>query len=53
MEKQGGMWKIILRRMDGSVNFYIKWAQYKAGLGYVDGKLGSTNNYNLSFLIYL
>lgn len=28
-----GNWTIILRRMDGSVNFYRKWVDYKAGFG--------------------
>lgn len=30
---RGGDWTVILRRMDGSVNFYRDWAEYKAGFG--------------------
>ncbi|XP_062141775.1 angiopoietin-related protein 2-like [Drosophila sulfurigaster albostrigata] len=35
---QGGVWTIILNRMDGSVNFYRKWNTYKKGFGDLDGE---------------
>lgn len=35
---RGGNWTIILRRLDGSVDFYRKWADYKAGFGNLNGE---------------
>ncbi|KAL7740821.1 hypothetical protein ACLKA6_013672 [Drosophila palustris] len=35
--RQGG-WTIILRRMDGSVDFYRNWTEYKTGFGDMDGE---------------
>ncbi|XP_063060463.1 microfibril-associated glycoprotein 4-like [Engraulis encrasicolus] len=45
MESDGGGWTIFQRRMDGSVNFYRPWDQYKMGFGNKDGEywLGMEN----------
>ncbi|XP_034472452.1 ficolin-1-like isoform X2 [Drosophila innubila] len=34
----GGPWTVILRRMDGSVNFYRTWRRYREGFGDLDGE---------------
>ncbi|XP_034473410.1 ficolin-2-like [Drosophila innubila] len=37
-ETEGEGWIIILRRMDGSVDFYRNWAEYKEGFGDLNGE---------------
>ncbi|XP_055085342.1 microfibril-associated glycoprotein 4-like isoform X1 [Periophthalmus magnuspinnatus] len=38
MKTDGGGWTVIQRRMDGTVNFYRPWNQYKTGFGEADGE---------------
>uniref|UniRef100_A0A672PZG7 Microfibril associated protein 4 n=1 Tax=Sinocyclocheilus grahami TaxID=75366 RepID=A0A672PZG7_SINGR len=48
-EDKGG-WTVIQRRMDGSVNFYRPWKEYKTGFGATEGEywLGLENMYQLT-----
>ncbi|XP_048051105.1 microfibril-associated glycoprotein 4-like [Megalobrama amblycephala] len=48
-EDKGG-WTVFQRRMDGSINFYRPWNQYKRGFGSTEGEywLGLENMYQLT-----
>ena len=50
MEADGGGWTVLLKRQDGSVNFYLNWADYKSGFGKLEGEhwLGLDNMYLLT-----
>ncbi|KAF1373438.1 hypothetical protein PFLUV_G00238860 [Perca fluviatilis] len=38
MDSEGGRWTVFQRRMDGTVNFYRGWDQYKTGFGIAAGE---------------
>uniref|UniRef100_A0A667YB55 Microfibril associated protein 4 n=1 Tax=Myripristis murdjan TaxID=586833 RepID=A0A667YB55_9TELE len=50
MDTDGGKWTVIQRRMDGTVNFYRPWKQYKVGFGNGSGEywLGLENMHLLT-----
>ncbi|CAM4459236.1 unnamed protein product [Leuciscus chuanchicus] len=49
-DEDNGGWTVIQRRMDGRVNFYRPWNQYKRGFGATEGEywLGLENMYQLT-----
>ncbi|KAI4897233.1 hypothetical protein NFI96_024323 [Prochilodus magdalenae] len=49
---QAGKWTVIQRRMDGSVNFYRPWDDYKNGFGNKSGEywIGLHNIYLLTYV---
>ena len=50
METDGGGWTVLLKRQDGSVEFYLNWADYKNGFGNLEREhwLGLENMYLLT-----
>ena len=49
-ETDGGGWTVLLKRQDGSVDFYLNWTDYKNGFGNLEGEhwLGLENMYLLT-----
>ena len=50
METDGGGWTVLLKRQDGSVDFYLNWTDYKKGFGNLEGEhwVGLDNMYLLT-----
>ncbi|XP_071317956.1 microfibril-associated glycoprotein 4-like [Trachinotus anak] len=50
MTSEGGRWTVFQRRMDGTLNFYRPWDQYKLGFGSAAGEywLGLENLFHLT-----
>ena len=52
METDGGGWTVLMRRQDGSADFYLNWTDYKNGFGNLKGDywIGLGNMYLLTNL---